>query len=1088
MEVFYGLTQPALTKSQPTTTIDLLITFRADLLATRSAGTRSALNLSMVIDKSGSMSGKPLKHATEAADLLVRQLSKQDTLSVVAYDDRIDTVVTPNKVTDWEAISEQIQKIRAGGMTNLHGGWQEGCKYVSQDKDEDLARRVLLLTDGQANVGISDNASLIAAARAESKKGIITTTLGFGSGFNEDLLIGMAEASGGNFYYIETPEDATQVFLIEGESLTALAARNLTLTFMPAPNSGVKILSMLNNYPVHMEQDGSMRVNVGDVYGGEDKLLAIQLEVPASAEASSKGGLLNSLYKLVAGDKDQKGATSNNAPLLNVLYQYLVAGDQGQSRHAEGELNVTIPVISESDAQPKPDADLLQAISRIRIARAKEEAVVRADAQKYPEAVGILRHEVGQLRQRGMDEEFEIAEEMAQLEYFADAIEHQRFNTETRKMMRDQSYQGRTRNRTDLNARGSAGGSAQSLNVVDNAAGRVMLGCVREGGKLRMKVLSEEYDGDLKVLFPRTIREEGVRYVVDGLEISKNGTFYTPVGKIDRMAGKMANSNPSAPLNLIDLFNEGGETWFPLLQPVIESHPEAHAFIGPQRDKNIVPVRELTFQALKPNPPEKWKVVVFGQNPYPRMESATGIAMFDNTFNNWKDSQFGKVTSIRCIIKAATMWKHNIPKATPIADIRALLAKENTVQPPEWFQAMLTQGVLLLNASLTANSDTARNDSSEIARHTSFWKPVVEKIIEEILSAKQNADEEHKGVVFAWWGAHAKNLRRFVEKAAKKYPKVPIKHIDHPNPAAQGDIFCDNNHFGTVNDALKSLNMKEIDWLPAVGWNKSENASAQASAQAGVQAGDLLSDADKMGNFIARTMELHKFYLERLQEVKDEGQEGLSAITGINTLSPLPFMEAVTPLLSLVKGLEHYAKKSVDYAQRKVTANPVTENGLSEHEIAAIHLYTCESIFYREMNLALRHPDRDKVKVYYPYLNLLISALAKLKKFMGSLWRGVAMDLRFQYPKDSVVTWWGVSSCTPKLSIAHSFLGAKGKRTLFEVRTSLAVSIKPFSAFTGEEEFLLSPGTRLKVVEVKSEKSGLNTIILEELVGERDVS
>lgn len=96
-----------------------------------------------------------------------------------------------------------------------------------------------------------------------------------------------------------------------------------------------------------------------------------------------------------------------------------------------------------------------------------------------------------------------------------------------------------------------------------------------------------------------------------------------------------------------------------------------------------MPVRELTFQALKPNPPHKWKVVVFGQNPYPRAESATGIAMFDNTFHNWDDSQFGKVITIRCVIKAAAMWKHGIPKKTPIADIRALLKRHDTVQPPE---------------------------------------------------------------------------------------------------------------------------------------------------------------------------------------------------------------------------------------------------------------------------------------------------------------------------------------------------------------------------------------------------------------------
>lgn len=209
-----------------------------------------------------------------------------------------------------------------------------------------------------------------------------------------------------------------------------------------------------------------------------------------------------------------------------------------------------------------------------------------------------------------------------------------------------------------------------------------------------------------------------------------------------------ATPDPNDPLALAELFAGGGEPWLPLLKPVIEAQPGAAAFIGPGRGQDVVPVRELTFQALKPNAPHKWKVVVFGQNPYPRPESATGIAMFDNTFHDWKDSQFGRVVSIRCIIKAAAMWKYGIPKKTPIADVRALLKKQDTVQPPEWFQAMLTQGVLLLNAALTASSDGTTGTD----RHTAFWRPAAERIVEEILRAKQNADEEDRGVVFAWWG------------------------------------------------------------------------------------------------------------------------------------------------------------------------------------------------------------------------------------------------------------------------------------------------------------------------------------------------
>ncbi|MFF8968416.1 ADP-ribosyltransferase domain-containing protein [Streptomyces sp. NPDC014995] len=527
-------------------------------------------------------------------------------------------------------------------------------------------------------------------------------------------------------------------------------------------------------------------------------------------------------------------------------------------------------------------------------------------------------------------------------------------------------------------------------------------------------------------------------------------------------ANTPAPPDPNDPLALAELFKGGGEPWLPLLKPVIEAQPDAAAFIGPGRGQDVVPVRELTFQALKPNPPHKWKVVVFGQNPYPRPESATGIAMFDNTFHDWKDSQFGRVVSIRCIIKAAAMWKYGIPKKTPIADIRALLKKQDTVQPPEWFQAMLTQGVLLLNAALTASSDEARGSD----RHAGFWRPVAERIVEEILKAKQHADEEDRGVVFAWWGAHARSLKQVVLRLQKKYPDVEVRHIDHPNPAAQGDIFCDGDHFAMVNDALASLGADGIDWLPSKGWDK-------LAAEAGGTDGGV---AERMGAFIASTMELHQLYLERLSSVKDEGLV-LPAITGVFDTPLMDFREAVSPVAELLSGLDRHVQRSHDFGKRRADE---AAGELSADAIAALYLYTCESAFYREINSILRAPDRSRVVPYLPYLRLLFAAVSKLPVRTEPLWRGVSLDLRAQYPVGRTVTWWGVSSCTSELGVARAFLGSRGKRTLFEVTPARAVGIRDFSAFTGEEEYILLPGTQLEVVDVKAERGGLCTVKLAE--------
>ncbi|MEV6250131.1 ADP-ribosyltransferase domain-containing protein [Streptomyces sp. NPDC051742] len=528
------------------------------------------------------------------------------------------------------------------------------------------------------------------------------------------------------------------------------------------------------------------------------------------------------------------------------------------------------------------------------------------------------------------------------------------------------------------------------------------------------------------------------------------------------------------PLGLAELFTGGGEPWLPLLRPVIEARPGAADFIGPKRSPEVVPVRELTFQALKPHPPQKWKVVVFGQNPYPRAESATGIAMFDNTFNDWKDSQFGRVVSMRCIIKAAAMWKYGIVKKTPIADVRSLLKKEDTVQPPEWFQAMLTQGVLLLNASLTASTDGAMPTDL----HTSFWRPVAEQIVEEILRAKQDGEEEDRGVVFAWWGAHARSLKRVVQRLEKKYPGVEVRHLDRPNPAAQGDIFCEGDHFAQVNDALASVGAEPIDWLPRKGWDQATTGGG------GPEGGGV---AERMGAFIASTMELHQLYLERLTSVKDEGLV-LPPITGVFDTPLMEFRKAVEPVSRVLVNLDRHIDRSSLFGETKAAAQAEATDGLSADAISALYLYTCESAFYREINAVLRSSDRERLVPYLPYLRLLFSAVAALPARTQPLWRGVALDLRSQYPTGRTVTWWGVSSCTSELGVARGFLGSRGKRTLFEVTPARAVGIRRFSAFTGEEEYILAPGTQLKVTDVKAERGGLCTVKLTELEGQGLVS
>lgn len=106
------------------------------------------LNLSMVLDRSGSMGGPPLEHAKEAAELLVRRLWPEDVVSVVANDDEVSTVAEPATGREQNDIVDRIRAIHAGGMTNLSGGWLRGRELVAGGRLDGGANRLLLLTDG----------------------------------------------------------------------------------------------------------------------------------------------------------------------------------------------------------------------------------------------------------------------------------------------------------------------------------------------------------------------------------------------------------------------------------------------------------------------------------------------------------------------------------------------------------------------------------------------------------------------------------------------------------------------------------------------------------------------------------------------------------------------------------------------------------------------------------------------------------------------------------------------------------------------------------------------------------------------------
>lgn len=481
---------------------NLLLRFRADL----PESPRRDLNLSLVIDRSGSMAGAPLHHALKAAESVVDQLEATDTLSVVVYDDVVDVPVAPQAVSDKSALKSAIRRVQAGGLTNLSGGWLKGCEFVKAHLDPQKVNRVLLLTDGHANMGIQDPRVLTTTSGQKAEEGIATTTLGFAQGFNEDMLIGMARASKGNFYFIQSIDEASEVFSIELDSLRAVVGQNLSVTIELAP--GVELLDTLSLAEVTQTAQGSTVIGLGDLYEREDKLLGLSLSLPS--------------------------ASVGDLPIMRVHYSADVIQDGAiQSVAGTSEIVAKIGTIEESASAAS--SHILLELSQLTIAKTKETALNLAEQGKHQEAEFALRSLIQNLRSKGLDETFEIAEEIEQLDYFANRIAQGALGNAGRKELRDQSFQSLTRNRSDLAGRGvTAGEEIAAMATVQEVGAGIELICVREGGKLRVKVVSDGYDSTKNVQFPRAIRAEGARYVVEGIELSADQSFYRVQGQIQR--------------------------------------------------------------------------------------------------------------------------------------------------------------------------------------------------------------------------------------------------------------------------------------------------------------------------------------------------------------------------------------------------------------------------------------------------------------------------------------------------------------------------------------------------------------------------
>lgn len=345
------------------------------------ASVRRPMTFCAVLDRSGSMSGEPLAKAKAACESIIRNLRSNDQFALVMFDNSAEVVLPMGPVTCKSTAIQSVRRIQDGGSTNLTAGWMLGRDELRK-APESITRRTLVLSDGHLNVGITDPAevSRIVTDGLE-RSGIRTSTLGFGDGYDENLLEQLATGSGGNFYDANSAEKLPAIFEAELEGLQRTASQNVRVR--------VRKLDFCENWVLFASYhsvalpDGRMEISLGDLTSEESATLVFHLDV----------------LPLPILPSGEPVATLEGERLLEleILWDDLSTREIASRTHTQ-----TIRILPTQDpADIRVNEDVIPAVATQCAGLAVEKATLAANNHETEKAVQILKEALAKLESLG---------------------------------------------------------------------------------------------------------------------------------------------------------------------------------------------------------------------------------------------------------------------------------------------------------------------------------------------------------------------------------------------------------------------------------------------------------------------------------------------------------------------------------------------------------------------------------------------------------------------------------------------------------------------------------------------------------------
>ncbi len=289
---------------------------------------RPPANLVFLIDTSGSMApDNRLPLLLRSMKLLVDQLDARDRVSIVTYAGDAGVALEPTAGDEHRRIRKALDKLQSGGSTYGSGGIQEAYRQARAHFDRDAANRVILATDGDFNVGVTDEAQLDALVREEARAGIFLTVLGFGIGHSDHRLESLADHGNGMYAYIDREQEARRLFVeqLPGSLVTIAQDVKVQVFFNPAAVSSWRLIGYENRL-LKREDFNDDRVDAGDIGAGHT--VTALYEIVPNGEPATRGVDANPFIASDGGDaRPADPAPASYTMRVRLRYQPPGGGD-----------------------------------------------------------------------------------------------------------------------------------------------------------------------------------------------------------------------------------------------------------------------------------------------------------------------------------------------------------------------------------------------------------------------------------------------------------------------------------------------------------------------------------------------------------------------------------------------------------------------------------------------------------------------------------------------------------------------------------------------------------------------------------------